>query len=119
MASLAGFRGLPSAPAYSASKAAVRVWGEGLRGSLAADGIGVTVICPVSSNPASPRPTIFPMPLLMTAEKAAALMRRGIDANRARLAYPWPMAFLSWLLATLPPAWTDALLRQLPAKGGT
>ena len=46
ISSLAGFRGLPSSPAYSASKAAVRVYGEGLRGNLAEFGIKVNVICP-------------------------------------------------------------------------
>src|SRR5690606_14084178 len=46
MSSLAGFRGFPGAPAYCASKAAVRVWGEALRGMLGRDGILVTVICP-------------------------------------------------------------------------
>ena len=34
MASLAGYRGLPGAPAYCASTAAVMTWGEGLRGHL-------------------------------------------------------------------------------------
>ena len=46
MSSLAGFRGLPSAPTYGASKAAVRSWGEGLRGHLARHGVKVSVICP-------------------------------------------------------------------------
>jgi short-subunit dehydrogenase len=116
MASLAGFRGLPTAPAYCASKAAVRVWGEGLRGWLARDGIGVTVICPgfvISRMTAANR---FRMPFLMTAEHAASIMKRGIDANRARVAYPWPMATLAWLAAALPPAWTDPWLTSLPAK---
>ena len=36
MASLAGFRGFPGAPAYCGSKAAVKIYGEGLRGVLAA-----------------------------------------------------------------------------------
>ena len=31
VASLAGYRGQPGAPAYAASKAAVKAWGEGLR----------------------------------------------------------------------------------------
>ena len=35
MSSLAGYRGFPGAPAYCASKAAVKVYGEALRGSLA------------------------------------------------------------------------------------
>lgn len=116
MASLAGFRGLPSAPAYCASKAAVRVWGEALRGTLARDGIGVTVICPGFVRTRMTERNRFPMPFLMTSEKAAGLMRRGIDANRARLAYPWPMAASAWLLAALPPGWVDRLLSRLPAK---
>ena len=45
MSSLSAFRALPGSPAYSASKAAVRFWGEALRGVLARDGIGVSVIC--------------------------------------------------------------------------
>ena len=44
MSSLAAFRGFPGAPAYCGSKAAVRVWGEALRGMLHSEGLGVTVI---------------------------------------------------------------------------
>ena len=117
MASLAGFRGMPSAPAYCSSKAAVRVWGEGLRGALAQDGIGVTVICPGFVDTPMTKVNRFPMPFLVGAEKAAVVMRDGIDANRARVSYPWPMAALLWLLAALPPAWTDCLLARMPAKG--
>jgi len=39
-------RGVPFLGAYSASKAAVRTFGEGLRGSLKKTGITVSVICP-------------------------------------------------------------------------
>src|SRR5260221_8506800 len=46
MSSLAAFRGLPGAPAYGASKAAVKVLGEALRGVLINDGVSVSVICP-------------------------------------------------------------------------
>jgi short-subunit dehydrogenase len=116
IASLAGFRGFPSAPTYCASKAAVRVWGEALRGALARDGIGVTVICPGFVRTPLTERNRFPMPFLMTAEKASMLMRRGIDANRARLAFPWPMALVAWFLAALPPGWVDRLLSRMPAK---
>jgi short-subunit dehydrogenase len=116
MSSLAGFRGLPSAPAYCASKAAVKVWGEGLRGVLAADGIGVSVICPGFVESRMTAVNRFPMPFLMTAEAAARHIQRGIAANRPRIAFPWPMATLTWLLAVLPPAWVDGLLRRLPGK---
>jgi short-subunit dehydrogenase len=116
MASLAGYRGLPSAPAYAASKAAVKVWGEGVRGWLARDGVGVSVICPGFVETAMTERNRFPMPFLMTADKAAAIMKRGIGANRARIAYPWQTAFLVWLMAALPPAWIDPLLARAPKK---
>jgi len=116
MSSIAGFRGLGGAPAYCGSKAAVRVWGEALRGALAADGIAVSVICP--GFVATPMTAIndFAMPFLMTAESAARLIRRKLAANRGRIAFPGPMAALSWLAAALPDALTDRLTRLLPAK---
>ncbi|MTJ79809.1 MAG: SDR family NAD(P)-dependent oxidoreductase [Telmatospirillum sp.] len=117
MSSLAGFRGMPTASAYCASKAAVRVWGEGLRGALAGDGIGVTVICPGFVETPLTAVNRFPMPFLMSADRAAALMRRAIDSNRARFSCPWPMAAMAWLLAALPPGLTDYLVTRLPAKG--
>ena len=42
--SLAGYRGLPSAPAYSGSKNAVRAWGEALRGAMKPEGLEINVI---------------------------------------------------------------------------
>lgn len=117
MASLAAFRGFPGAPAYCASKAAVRVWGEALRGELHADGIGVSVICPGYVRTPMTAVNDFPMPFLMDAERAAAIIRRGLARNKARIAFPWPMYALVRLVAGLPSAITDPLLRRLPKKG--
>ena len=50
VSSLAGFRGLPGGPSYSASKAAVQSLGEAWRIELAPRGIRVSVICPASSK---------------------------------------------------------------------
>lgn len=116
MASLAGFRGLPGAPAYCASKAAVRIYGESLRGELAADGIGVSVICPGFVKSRMTAVNRFPMPFLMETEDAARVIRRGLERNRPRIAFPWPMAAPVWLLALLPPAWTDGVLARAPRK---
>ncbi len=116
MASLAAFRGFPGAPAYSASKAFVKVWGEGLRGHLAARGIGVTVICPGFVQSRMTAVNRFRMPLLWTAERAARHIARGLARNRARIAFPFPLYFLVWLVGTLPTWATDRLLRALPEK---
>ncbi len=117
VSSLAAFRGFPGAPAYCASKAAVKVWGEALRGHLAAEGVGVSVVCPGFVRSPMTAVNAFPMPFLMEVDRAAALIKRGLARNKARIAFPWPLAAAAWLLAALPPALTDPLLRRMPEKG--
>ncbi len=116
MSSLSAFRGLPGAPAYSASKALVKNWGEALRGRLARDGIEVSVICPgfVISRMTAKNP--YHMPMLMSADKSARIIRRGLARNRARIAFPFPIYFIIWLIGALPPALSDPLMRRLPEK---
>jgi short-subunit dehydrogenase len=116
MSSLAAFRGFPGAPAYCASKAAIRVWGEGLRGEYSAKGVAVTVICPGYVESPMTAVNDFPMPLLMSTDRAARIVKRGLARNRARIAFPFPMYFVAWLLGVLPPGLTDPLLRRLPKK---
>ncbi|MDG3444037.1 SDR family NAD(P)-dependent oxidoreductase [Nitrospirillum amazonense] len=116
MSSLAAFRGMPGAPAYCASKAAVRSYGEGLRGELMGKGVQVNVICPGFVRSRMTAVNSFPMPFLMDADKAARIVVRGLAANRARIAFPWPTYAVSWLLGVLPPGLTDALLAQAPRK---
>ncbi len=116
MSSVAGFRGLPGAPAYSASKAAVKAYGEALRGWLAADGVRVSVICPGFVDTPMTAGNPYPMPFLMQADRAAALIRRGLARDKARIAFPRLMYWVMWLLGALPPSITDALLRKVPKK---
>jgi short-subunit dehydrogenase len=116
MSSLAGFRGFPDAPAYSATKAAVKSWGEGLRGSLRGDGIGVSVICPGFIRTPMTEPNPFPMPFLMDAGRAAAIVKRRLARNHARIAFPWPMYAMAWLIGALPPLLSDRLVRGLGEK---
>ena len=116
MSSLAGFRGMPSAPAYCASKAAVRSYGEGLRGRLLDHGIAVSVICPGFVRTPLTKASPFPTPLIMAPERAAHIIRRGLERRRARIAFPLPMYLATRLLAALPPAWTDGLLARQAAK---
>jgi short-subunit dehydrogenase len=114
--SLASFRGFPGSPTYCGSKAALRVWGEGLRGDLHAYGVHVSVVCPGFVVSRITARNEFPMPFLMSAERAAAIVKRGLARNRGRIAFPFPMYFAIWLLGTLPPVLTDPLLMRLPKK---
>lgn len=114
VSSVAGFRGLPGTAAYAASKAAVRSYGEGLRGALWEDGIGVSVICPGYVVSRMTAVNTFPMPFIMEADRAARIIRRGLARDKARIAFPWPMYFVVWLMNTLPPGLTDPIFRRLP-----
>jgi len=116
MSSLAAFRGFPGAPAYCASKAAVRVWGEGLRGELSGSGIEVSVICPGFVVSRMTDRNHFPMPFLMPTDRAARIIRRGLDRGRARIAFPFPLYAAALLLGALPPALTDPILGRMPRK---
>ena len=116
MSSLAAFRGFPGAPAYCGSKAAVRVWAEAMRPHLASQGVGISVICPGFVRSRMTAVNDFPMPFLVDAEKAARIIRRGLARDTARISFPWPLAAAVWLLAALPPAWTDWAMNKLPAK---
>lgn len=116
MSSLAAFRGFPGAPAYCGSKAMVRVWGEALRGDLAPHGIAVNVVCPGYVRTPMTDVNDFPMPFLMSAEKAAAIIAHGLAKDRGRIAFPFPTYFAAWLLGLLPVGLTDSLLSRLPRK---
>lgn len=116
ISSLASFRGFPGAPAYCASKAAVRFWGEALRGELLSKGVDVSVVCPGYIVTPMTAVNKFPMPMLMPVERAAAIIARGLARGRARIAFPWPMYALVRLLAALPPALIDRVLARLPRK---
>ena len=116
MSSLASFRGFPGAPAYCASKAAVRVWGEALRGSLHKNGLEVSVICPGYVKSRMTDANDFPMPFLMEADKAAGIIKKGLARNKGRIVFPLRLYAMVWLLAALPPGWIDPLLRRLPEK---
>jgi short-subunit dehydrogenase len=116
VASLAGYRGLPSAPAYAASKGFVKLYGEGLRGAMAPYGVAVNVICPGFVESRITAQNNFKMPFFMGASKAAVIIAKGLDKNRARIAFPAPMAFVMWLFAALPVCLSAWIANRLPQK---
>lgn len=117
MGSLAGFRGLAGAPAYCASKAAIRLYGESLRCTLATDNIGVTIITPGFIKTPLTDVNKFPMPFLMSADKAAHYIKKKLPTNPPRIAFPYIMYIATLLLTFLPLRLTDWIMRTLPQKG--
>lgn len=111
--SLAGWRGLPVTPSYSASKAAIRVYGEAIRDWLAPEGVKINVIVPgyVESKMCFEMPG--PKPFLWSAEKAANRIKRGLAANQARISFPFPLNLGTWLLGVIPQRLSSFILRGL------
>ena len=116
VASIAGYRGLPSAPAYSASKACVKAWAEALRGWLMPQNIKINAICPGFIKTPLTDKNAFRMPFLMQPDKAAHIIAKGIRKNKAIIAFPWPMVFGAWLMSALPACLAHPILRHLPKK---
>ncbi len=113
LSSLAAYFGLPHTPAYCASKAGVKAFGESLRGWLAPENIGVTVVMPgyVESEMCDAMPG--PKPFLWTADRAARKIKQGVGKNRARVSFPFPLNFGTWWLAVLPAHSSLKILRWM------
>jgi len=104
VSSLAGFRGLPTHSAYSASKAAASAFFEGLRPELRASGIAVTTIHPGFVKTPLTDKNRFPMPFLVPVDKAARIVADGLEGRKAEINFPFPMV-LVMKLARLFPNW--------------
>jgi short-subunit dehydrogenase len=116
ISSLAGFRGWPGAPAYSASKGAVRFYGEALRGALRNSNIQVNVVCPGFVTSRMTDVNDYKMPLKMSAKKAAEIIAIGLSKNKGRICFPLPVHFTSWFLGIFPDFLAQKILSQLPDK---
>jgi len=113
ISSLAAWRGLPDTPSYSASKAAVKAYGEGMRDLLANEGVRINVVMPgyVESRMCADMPG--PKPFLWRAPKAAHAIRVGLARNRARISFPFPLNLGCFLLALLHPSVSGRILKWL------
>jgi short-subunit dehydrogenase len=114
VSSLAAYVGLPRTPIYSASKAALKAYGEALKGWLAPQGVAVNVVLPGFVDTPMTDGFRGPKPGLMSAERAAQIIRKGLERNQARIAFPRSMAWGAQLLTLLPLA---LALKILQARG--
>ncbi|NQX87462.1 MAG: SDR family NAD(P)-dependent oxidoreductase [Halioglobus sp.] len=109
MSSVMGYAGMARSPAYSSSKAAVKHYGQALRGALRGMGIAVSVICPGYVASALTDRNTSPMPFLISAETAARIIAKGLARDKALITFPWQMVLLSRLVINLPGIIVDRL----------
>ena len=111
ISSLAAYFGLPVTPSYCASKAAVKAYGEALRGWLAAEDIRVNVVMPGYVESPMCRAMPGPKPFLLRPEQAARLIRKGLEKNSARISFPFPLNLGTWALTVLPAHLSHRIVR--------
>lgn len=114
--SVAGYRGLPGAAAYSASKAAAISYLESLRVELRGSGVKVLTICPGYIATAMTRNNPYPMPFMMSADAAATKMAALIARGSTFAVIPWQMAIVARVLRLLPNWLYDRCFANAPRK---
>lgn len=112
VSSVAGYRGLPKALVYGASKAALINFAEALYLDLHPKGLGVYLINPgFVKTPLTDR-NQFRMPHLISAEDAARAIVAGLAAGEFEIHFPKAFTRQLKLLRILPYRWYFALIRR-------
>lgn len=116
IASVAGFRGLPGASAYCASKSAAITYLESLRLELRNSGIKVVTVCPGYIDTPLTEVNTHRMPFLIDAETAARGIADAINRGKRFHVLPWQMAVAGWFLRRLPRSIYDLAFALAPRK---
>jgi len=111
MSSLAAWYGLPAAPSYCASKAALKSYGEALRVWLAPQGIGVSVVLAGDVKTGMSEQWTAAKRFVISPERAARLIRRGLARDCRRISFPFPLSWGAWLLSALPTSLSERIVR--------
>jgi NAD(P)-dependent dehydrogenase (short-subunit alcohol dehydrogenase family) len=102
VASVSGYRGLRTASAYGATKAALINMCEALRMELGDHGIVVQVVNPGFIKTPLTDKNDFPMPFLMPVDKAVDQLYRGLLGNRFEITFPKRFTWMLKVLRLLP-----------------
>ncbi len=92
ISSLAQYRGMPNGATYSASKAFLSHFLEGIRIDLRGTGVAVTDVRPGFVRTPMTAPSPYPMPFMIGVDEAVESIVRGIRASSAIVAFPWQLA---------------------------
>lgn len=103
---------LPMAPTYAATKAGLRMFAEALGIRLAKHGVRVTLVSPGFIDTAMSRQVTEPKPFLMTADKAAIVIMRGIERGARTIILPWQFKLIRAATGLLPRAILRAVLSR-------
>ena len=115
VASLAGYRGLPGAGAYGATKAALINLTEALKPEADLAGIKLRLINPGFVETPLTAKNTFPMPFLIPVDVATKFIIDGLAGEQFEIAFPRRFTWIMKLLRMLPDSLYFSLTRRLVA----
>lgn len=115
-ASLADSRGYAKSEFYCASKAAVTKILEGLRVELHPYNVKVITVKPGFVKTPMTDKNKFKMPFIISPDKAADIIFRGIEKEKPVIAFPPVLTFASWLGGILPSSIYEFFARRVKVK---
>ena len=117
LGSVAGYRVLPTSPAYCGTKAAIIAMAESLKPELDPTGVVLQVACPGFVRSEATAINEFPMPFLMETDDAAAAFYRGlVGHDRFEITFPKIFAVILKTMMSLPYWLFFKLMRPLVPK---
>lgn len=119
VASLTGYRGLPTASAYGATKAALINLCESLRPELELHDVSLRLVNPGFVETPLTQKNTFPMPFLISAKDGARMILKGLEGTRFEIAVPRRMAIAMKLLRLMPNWLYLAVARRITPRPGT
>lgn len=112
VSSLAAYRGLPYSPSYSASKAAMRVYGEALRSVLSRHNVTISVVCPGFVDTPMNETIVAPKLFMISVQKAASLIKRKLARRKRLIGFPLSLYLLTLILGAAPRWLSDYFLAR-------
>ncbi len=102
VASVAGYRGLPNAAAYSATKAGLIAMAEALAMDLVDLGVRISVVNPGFVETDATAVNEFEMPMLLQPGDAARRLVNGLAKPGFEIRFPWAFALILRAVGLLP-----------------
>lgn len=112
VSSVAGYRGMPGSSGYGPTKAGQINFLESIRTDLVNTNILIQTISPGFVKTPMTDVNTFPMPFIISAEKAGKIIVKGLATKKAEIVFPAPMAILMKLARLVPQGIWPNLFRR-------
>ncbi len=116
ISSLSAYHGIPTFPAYSASKVAIKAYYEAIRGIYARDNVNITIVCPSYVNTDMTKTLNINKFMLTSIDKAVDKIITGIEKRKPLISFPWFHTLGISLLRLIPDRIADRILLMVLGK---